>query len=391
MLVKLNSSIISSTQAALAETDRCVKCGLCLPHCPTYRLYADENESPRGRIALAEALLQGVIEADESAKQHIDRCLLCQRCEKVCPSQVNYSRIIDEVRQQWASPHWIGRLAKHPRLFSSLYQFAQFVPDWSVLPANMRLAKAMKSQHVVPKPGVYPASGKENGRIGLLLGCVARTVQADALQAGIRVLNALGYTAVVAEAQGCCGALDAHQGNQAEAQNMALANQQAFANVGELTVILTIASGCAAYLQQHPFSDVATNDIVPFLAQQKGWSQLEFKPLNKTVAIYQPCSLVNGLSQANVQTQLLQQIPEIALIELGVAGECCGAAGNHVLSQREQAVALRQPLLDILKEQEPDYLVTNNIGCALHLAEGIKRLGLAIVVMHPVQLLEQQL
>ncbi len=362
---------------------------MCLPHCPTYRLYLDENASPRGRIALAEALLKGDIQPDASAKQHIDQCLLCLRCEQVCPSQVKYHQIIDTVRQQWSKPSGSAQLAKRPKLFSTLNRLAQAIPNAPFLPVSFRLAKALKTHQTAPQAGIYPPSGKPRARIGLLLGCATRAAQASALHAAIRLLNTLGYTVVIPAQQGCCGALAAHQGDQATAITMADKNHQAFAK--NVDIVLTTASGCASYWRQQASFALPANDIVVFLAQPENADRLTCKPLRKTAALHQPCSLVNGLNQSDALASALKPIPELTTYPLSDPGDCCGASGDHLLTHRKQAEALRQPLLDKLDTIRPDYLVTTNIGCALHLAEGMNTSGLATQVMHPVELLEKQL
>ena len=378
-----------SIATAIAEADRCVKCGLCLAQCPTYQLHHDENESPRGRIALAEALLKGQLPGDQAALGHINRCLLCQRCTKVCPSQVSYADLLDVVRQQWPQTHWTTRLAQHTTVLSVLNQVARWLPNWRGMPTSIRLAQALGTQRPAPKPGVYPASGKTRGRVGLFLGCATRAAQGQALQASLCLLNQLGYEVVVPKNQGCCGALAQHQGESDNAELLATKNVVAFGS--DLDAIVTTASGCAAHWHtQNPFT-VPAQDILLFLAQAPGWDALHYQPLDKTVALQQPCSLVNVLDGSELVRQLLQKIPQMTLHTIGQAGGCCGAAGNHLLQQRQQACALRQPLLDALQQSQADYLLSTNVGCALHLAEGIQYQQLPVTTLHPVELLAQQL
>lgn len=366
-----------TTADLLAATDQCVKCALCLPHCPTYQHYRDENESPRGRIALAEALLQGQIAMDGRIQQHLDHCLTCRRCETACPSRVPYTRLLRGVRQRWpVRAHWARVLLQQPAWLARAALLARRLPAWRHWPLPIRLARALGPQPAPPACGTYPAAdATPSRRLGLLLGCATRATQANALRASIRLLNALGYTLVIPPHQGCCGALAAHQGAQLQADACVQQNQTAFADSVE--TIISIASGCTGG------DPLALMDIVVFLAQHHtALRQLSWRPLHYRVVLHQPCT-----SQAGpAVTDLLAHIPGLQVQPL--AGGCCGAAGDHLLRQRRQAVALRQPVLAQIPAGAT-HLVTTNVGCALHLAEGQR--GHAIRVAHPVELLAESL
>lgn len=369
---------------ALREADQCVKCGLCLSHCPTYQLYNNENESPRGRIALAEGLLRGQLLGDRKLADHLYRCLLCRRCETVCPSGVRYASLIDQARARLPRPHWSTELATHPALAKLLGTLGRSVPiPGSTLSA---LAQALPYR-AAPKPGVYPPLGRKRGRVGLFLGCVTRTHQGGALTAALHLLRQLGYEVIAPEAQVCCGALDLHQGDPDSASRMLQSNRLAFR---EVDTLLSVASGCSLQLIQHDTHPRAM-DIVDFLLSEIPKHTLVFRPLDALVALHQPCTQVNGLRQAGLAGSLLQHIPGLVLQPLGEPGSCCGAAGDHLLTERVQAETLRQPFLDQLLTTRPRYLLSSNIGCALHLAEGARTAGLQIETLHPVELLARQL
>jgi len=376
-------------QSALTEADRCVKCGLCLPECPTYRLYSDENESPRGRIALAEGLLKGNIRLNNRLKEHFDHCLLCRRCERVCPSQVNYAHLMDTVRSQYAKPKWQTRLSQKPDLAYQLLKIARKLPNW-LNPDTIRLSKALAPPIAAPKHGTYPSIGSRKGSVGLFLGCITKTAQASALHAAIKVLTLIGFDVVISQRQKCCGALDAHGGRPQLAQQYAETNHKAFNS--DLTAIVGLASGCTVQLsEQTPKLQAPVQDISQFLNQHADWSQLKIKPLLASCALHQPCSLENILLSSNAVEKILKQIPQLSFQPLGERGDCCGAAGEHLLSQQAQAKKLRAPLLAQLLELKPGYLLTSNIGCALHLAEGAASAGLTIETLHPIELLARQL
>ena len=364
---------------ALAEADRCVKCGLCLPHCPTYRLYRNENESPRGRIALAEALLRGQLAPDAALRGHIDRCLLCRACEANCPSGVHYAAILDAARARIGPASGAGRWIDSP-LFAPAGNLARSLR----LPGlSGRLARALPRSGPAPHPGAYPADGASRGRVGLLLGCATSSQQPGALKAAVDLLNRLGYTVEIPTRQTCCGALAAHQGLPDKALEQVEANHQAFQGVD---AVLSIASACSLQLAER-LPELHPADIVAFLADELPRARLRFGKPDGLVALHVPCSLHHGVRATDRLMQLLGVLPGTPPVPIGSPGECCGAGGTNLLTQREQAERLRQPLLEQIMVLRPRYLLTENIGCALHLAEGAMTQGLDIEVLHPVELL----
>jgi len=374
-----------SIEQALREADRCVKCGLCLPHCPTYRLYADENESPRGRIALAEGLLRGQLDKAPHLVDHLYRCLMCRRCETVCPSGVRYTRLLDAARAEAPQSHWATRFTNGSRTSRLLSRAARATR----LPGNTlsAVAGALPTSQP-PAPGRYPARGELRGKVGLFLGCATSLYQGNALNAAVDLLTGLGYAVVIPSKQACCGALAKHQGDQETAQRLIDANREAFST---LDTVIGIASGCTVQLVETMGTQRKVVDIVTFLHQALAAKPFDIPRLEACAALHLPCTAVNALGNAQENRKLLQRIPGLELHPIGEAGDCCGAAGDHLLTQRRQAETLRQPLLDELIELGPRYLLTSNIGCALHLAEGARKAGVPLEVLHPVELLARQL
>ena len=370
---------MNTVSELLAATDRCVKCALCLPHCPTYQLHANENESPRGRIALAEGLLSGQLPIDSAVQHHLDRCVMCQRCESVCPTQVPYSRLMNGVRHYWpAKCHWTQKLLLRPYLLRYSVYLAQRFPRWQRWPLSLRLAQALGPQTTLPKAGVYPPIGRASrGWVGLLLGCATLAMQASALQAALTLLQFVGYSVVIPNDQGCCGALAKHQGDSTSVAQLTALNRSAFADVDTL---LCVASGCSAG------SSLELVDILTFLAEDEVFMALPWLAWSAApVTVHLPCTLRNALAADAQVLHILRKVPGLKLSLL--EGGCCGAAGNHLLHQRAQAVALRKPLLAQQQASEATLLLTTNVGCALHLAEGLHQLKQSVTVWHPVELL----
>lgn len=393
----------------LAEADRCVKCGYCLPHCPTYALKADEGESPRGRIALIQGLVGGTVDS-QRLHEHLDSCLACRACEAACPSEVQYGLLITSVRNiQKSGNSGPGTLDKAMLHTLSHAPYSQSTSTLAGLYQKSGLAsltsslggKAIKRLNQLLPTGIkaatwkelYPAIGETQGRIGLFTGCISRITDRPALNAGIRILNKLGYEVVVPAKQGCCGAMHLNSGDSSEAKAMAQRNGSAFSGL-ELDAIVGVVSGCISHLKEHSEDSslsVPIMDISAFLCSTPKIKDLQLEPLNKRVAIHTPCSMKNVLKQQAAPFELLRLIPEIRLVELPENGLCCGAAGLYLIANPEEADTLRTDKIDGLIESQADLLITSNTGCSLHLTAGIHAANMNVEVMHPVELLSQQL
>ncbi len=400
-------------QQILTEADRCVKCGFCLPHCPTYRHTLDEGESPRGRIALIQGWVSGRLEDSVKLQGHLDRCLACRACETACPSAVHYGRLIDGAREleqqrlgflrRTLRAAALGLITRRwsLRLASGLLRLLgrKGVATLLRLSGLPSLRRAVNLAPALPRPTRwcrrYTAATPVLGRVGLFTGCISRITDQAALLAAVRILNRLGREVVVPPQQGCCGAMHLHAGDPDVASRLAQHNRRAFAGA-ELEAIVGIASGCTAQLMEYPHLldkeglPAPVQDISAFLTDLPWPEGLQLKPLPKRVAVHDPCSLRNVLKMADAPYRLLRKIPDIELVALPGNALCCGAAGAYLLTQPDMADALRADKLTALGEDPPDILVTSNTGCALHLAAGIRASGLAVEVLHPVQLLERQ-
>ena len=381
-----------------AELDRCVKCGMCLPECPTYRLAGNENESPRGRVALIEGLVQGRLQADAPLLRHLDSCLGCRRCERVCPSQVRYGHLIDQARgllPRQRAARWAGWI-RHPALLNWGTAVARALPTAMSRPFGPlhrlhEIACALPATQAAPAPGDYPpASAPARGRVGLFPGCVGAAQQGGALHATVRLLRHAGYAVTIPAAAGCCGALAQHAGDAAGAARLAAANRSAFD--GKLDAVVSIASGCGNQLDSYdPPLAAAHRDICRFLLEHGDLAAADFAPLPQRALLHTPCSVENVYRGADWARRLLALIPDLQIEAVGEAGQCCGAAGDYMLRHADTAARLRQPILDQVGAVPDALLLTSNIGCAMHLAHGLRQNGSEVEVLHPVELLARQL
>lgn len=396
----------------LAAADRCVMCGLCLPHCPTYRLHQNEAESPRGRVALMAAEARGLLRPG-GADAHLDSCLGCRACERACPSKVPYGQLLDAHRavRAAARPHWRGMLARigrdgllarprNARLAAALLRLAQRSGLLRLAPllGMRRAAELLPALQRSPKHADrYPAIGHTRGAVALFRGCVGDLVGSGGNRAAIALLTRFGYQVEIPPGQTCCGALHLHAGDRAGAERLARVNRDRFDRL-PVDAVLGTASACILTLSEYPalLDDQALTsrpllEVSQFLAEQPWPPALQLRPLHATVAVHQPCSQVHGLASQHSTLKLLGRIPGIALRPLPTRAQCCGAAGDYMLRQPHTADRLADEILATLADQPIRLLVSANIGCAIHLQAAARRRAIDLEVVHPLTLLERQL
>ncbi len=374
----------------IPEAAQCVKCGLCLAECPTYGLTGNEALSPRGRIALIQALDAGQLCPDRHGAEILDSCLLCRRCEAVCPSAVPFGSLMDRGRSMVRAKLPLGErllstLLSRPGLSRPLAGLGKLLPR--AVPAG-RLAAQASSAHWKPRTLYRPEGREAVGRVGLFTGCTGSLLDAEVLDAALVLLLQAGYEVAVPAGQGCCGALEAHAGNEGRARRLMEANREAFEGAGHLEAIVSIATGCGAHLHGQASLPVPHEDICEFLAREDVLARLRFRPSRVTVAVHLPCSLVNVLKAEQAVLRLLERVPDLRVREIGRRGVCCGAAGIAAILRPRQAQRLRQPLVEEIEAMQPDLVVSSNPSCRLHLADGD---GSGAGYLHPLVLLAQQL
>lgn len=370
----------------LAETGRCVACGLCLPHCPTYQKTQSETDSPRGRILLTQAVAQGLLPVNQKYMDHMDLCLTCRACERACPNRVKYGKIADHARaviSKHRPPNWRTRAALHLVGNKALLRFSGIMLRIATLTGLKQLLPTLPTTPPQQQwKSVYPAT-HARGEVFLFLGCASSVLEADTLAASIFILNQLGFTVRVPDGQTCCGGLHLQSGQPA--QHLIAQNQAAFA-ASDLP-ILSVTSGCGSRLHEHMPGRAL--DITAFLAQADGWDAITLAPLTAKIAVHEPCSLRNVLRSEATLYHLLNRIPNAEVAPLPGNAQCCGGAGAYSLTQPEMAGKLRDDKISLIEKTGADYLVTSNIGCALHMAGGLTTQQTTII--HPVMLLAKQM
>ncbi len=410
--------------------DACVHCGFCLTTCPSYRVLGKEMDSPRGRIYLMNAINQGEAPLSPAAVQHFDSCLGCLACTTACPSGVQYDRLIAAVRPQVARNHprslperlfrgVIFQLFPYPdrlRLLLAplgLYQMlgmSKLVKATGLLQRLSPHLAAMESllPPVTPQafqdnlPEVIPAQGTRRFRVGMILGCVQRVFFSNVNEATARVLAANGCEIVIPRSQGCCSALPAHQGEEAQSQALARQMIDAFAAT-DVDYIIINAAGCghtlkeyghilqddAAYRDRaHAFSS-KVRDVQEFLSEVGLTTPLHPLTEEPLPVVYQDaCHLLHGQKISIQPRQLLKQIPQVQIREPLDAALCCGSAGIYNMLQPQVAEELGQMKARNLVNTGAKLIASPNPGCALQIQKHLAAQGHALPLFHPMELLD---
>ncbi len=408
------------------DYSKCIHCGLCLNHCPTYRELGVEMDSPRGRIYQMIQVDQGRLPLGPSFVKHIDLCLDCRACETACPSGVQYGKLVEaaraQIEQQYRRPlmQRIARRVVFRHLLNS--------------PAMLRLAgwglwfyQASGMQRMVRRSGVleelglagvealapsaeppfffnqlgktYAARGQRRYRVALFAGCIANISFARLNEATVRVLTANGCEVVIPAGQLCCGALHAHAGIRDEARRLARRNIQAFLRE-PFDAFISNAAGCGSTLKEYhqllehdreyveraeQFSK-KMKDVTEFLAEA-GLTQ----PLGEVrarVTYQDPCHLGHGQRVRSAPRELIGRVPGVDFRELPLAEICCGSAGIYNVVHNDMALSLLEKKMRMINMTGAELVLTANPGCLIQLRAGAARWGRGQRVWHVVELLD---
>jgi glycolate oxidase iron-sulfur subunit len=393
------------TAASAAAIRKCVHCGFCTATCPTYVLLGDERDSPRGRIELIRAMLERGGRPSKAEVTHIDRCLSCLACTTTCPSGVDYGQLIGHARAHIEAHYprpWPERLLRaalpgvltRPKRLRAALALGRSVQGLEPWLRRLRLAPLAALLRLVPEParaprgvGTYPAVEARRGRVILLQGCVEPVMAPQVRDAAVRLLARAGYDVVLAEGEGCCGAISEHLGRTREARDMARHNVLAWAHLAP-DAIVTTAAGCGTTLKayHHLLGDEGAHvaararDVLEFLAE------VGLPPIANvtglSVAYHAPCSLQHGQKVLAAPARLLAEAGfEVRAVPEGHL--CCGSAGVYNILQPELAARLRDRKAANIARTGAVVVAAGNVGCMAQIAP-----ALDAPVVHPVELLD---
>jgi glycolate oxidase iron-sulfur subunit len=368
-------------------TRDCVHCGFCLPSCPTYVLWDEEMDSPRGRIWLMQETAEGTLELNRTVAQHFDACLGCMACVTACPSGVKSDRLIEHTREQveeQVSRPLDQRLLRamafavlpRPGLMKATLPFAKLAP----FRAFRELAPPWREAVAPPKE--TPAQGRRVARVGLLTGCVQSVLFGEVNRATARVLAAHGYE-VTAGYGDCCGALALHAGRREHGLDRARRAAAAFKAAGA-EAIVTNAAGCGSHLKDADL-DLPVLDIHEALLQGVA---PERHPLELRVAFQDSCHLKHAQRITEEPRGLLRSIPGVELLEPAEQELCCGSAGIYNLVQPDAARQLGDRKAQHVIATDAEVYASANPGCLLQLSAALRRAGHPLPTVHPVELLD---
>lgn len=403
----------------------CVHCGLCTASCPTYLETRDENDSPRGRIYLMRAVVDGRLAMAPAVREHLELCLDCRACETACPSGVQYGHMIEPfkialarsatgeqesgvvermlMRHLFPYRDRVRRALAPARLLQRMG-----VLDWTDRVGLTRLLPGalQRMQAMLPKlersagelPEVLPAIGPQRARVGLFLGCVGDAMFPGTTAATARVLKRNGCEVVVPRGQVCCGAIHYHSGAEAPALELAARNLAVFEQAGVDAVVVN-AAGCGAMLKDyaHVLPEAQKGKARAFVAKVKDISEFLVGlgliapegrvPMKATY--HDACHLCHAQQIRAQPRAMLEMIPGLELVPLEESEICCGAAGTYNITQPEMAERLGKRKMDNIEATGAQAVLTGNVGCILQIARKVKERGRAIEVAHPIDILDR--
>ncbi|MEO8476129.1 MAG: (Fe-S)-binding protein [Actinomycetota bacterium] len=381
------------------DLDTCVACGLCLPHCPTYRLTGEESASPRGRIAAMRAVSEGRAEIDDAFGEAMDLCLVCRACEDICPSHAPFGRMMEAARAQIEPRRgrWdralrragLDFLLPNPKLLW-LAAVVQPAVTWA-LPRRIRAIAPRPSERLrrLPRVTEPPAGVATRGTVALLRGCVQDRWFREVNRATIRVLARNGWRVEVPRDQRCCGALQAHNGRLDTARRLAARNVEAFAGVDH---VIVNAAGCGAHMTTYgeltEGRELPVRDAIAFL-DEEGFERpvRGLGPLR--VAYHDACHALRAQLIHDEPRRVLATIPGLEVVEIANGDRCCGAAGLYALTEPELSGRLRDEKALAIHRTGAEALASANPGCTMQLHAGLRSLGDDVEIVHPIQLLDR--
>ncbi|MBI5248852.1 MAG: (Fe-S)-binding protein [Desulfomonile tiedjei] len=429
----IDSEKISQALATLdiheyGDVLQCMRCGTCLPTCPTYRTDGIETQSPRGRVAMIKAVIDGRLTASEEFIEHMYHCLDCRNCQTVCPAGVKVGELVLEARyrieehipqpllKRFMLNHAIcdqDRLSRYlvpVRLYQNLgiqrlvrkSQLLKYISsDLEFMESLLPQLPVRPLSHSIPQE--VPAVGKELGRVGFFLGCAMNLIFADISLDTIDVLSRSGYTVVIPKNQQCCGTPNIAEGERRIYREMAEHNISLFQDKN-LDAIVTDCAACGSELKTYretlskraatakkaeAFSS-KIRDISEFLVAADS-EEMKFGPIEEVVCFHDPCHLRHGQKLVSPQRDLLRRIPDLTYREIPDEGQCCGSAGIYNITHRDRSMKILEAKVKAISKTGAQRVITSNPGCFMQLKYASEKLAAGWQVSHMSQMLRVSL
>jgi len=400
------------------QLTNCMRCGFCLPACPTFNETGMEPASPRGRIAMMKAAVDGLMEPDEQFKDQMNLCLGCRACEPACPADVKYGQLIEQTKEaleehaQHSAPVKIMRKTLFKGVFpkrgsmkvlggslafyqkSGLQKVARGTGIMKLFPKHLaemeQILPEASSKGVVERMGTfYAAKGKKVGTVAMFRGCIMDVMFADTNVNTVELLSAAGFDVHIPDAQVCCGALYAHSGEMEDARALAKTNIDVFKELG-VDYIVSNAGGCGALLIEYDHllaQDEQYREDGKWFAErvidistllvEKG-NPLEFADKSSQtehvkVTYQDSCHLRNVMKGSSAPRTLMKNVANAEYIEMVESDRCCGSAGTYNVVQPEMAGSILEHKMVHADRTEASYMLTSNPGCLLQMKLGIEK------------------
>ncbi|MBA9087168.1 glycolate oxidase iron-sulfur subunit [Fontibacillus solani] len=402
------------------QLTNCMRCGFCLPACPTFRETGMEPASPRGRIALMKAAVDGIMVPDQQFEDQMNLCLGCRACEPACPADVKYGQLIEQTREAieehatHSLPIKVVRKTVFKKVFpkrsklkllggtlafyqkSGLQKVAHSTGAMKLFPKHLAeiesIMPSSSSKGVVDRLGTfYPAKGEAIAKVGMFRGCIMDVMFADTNVNTVELLSAAGFDVYIPESQVCCGALYAHSGEMNDARQLAAVNIDTFKQLG-VDYVVSNAGGCGALLVEydHLMQDdekyresakwfasrvidvsalIVEKGRVPKFAQQESSPQAE----RIKVTYQDSCHLRNVMKGSSAPRTLMKQVANTDYIEMVESDRCCGSAGIYNIVQPEMAGSILEHKMEHANNTQASYMLTSNPGCLLQMKVGIEK------------------
>ena len=400
----------------------CMRCGMCLPHCPTYKETFLETASPRGRVALVRKFQEGELVESEKFLEYVSLCLDCQACASACPCGVNAGELVAEFRCEKKQEEGLSmmedlilrKLVPHPdrleaataplRLYqrTGLQKVVRSLGLLKVFPEALgRMEGLLPTLPAAPLRRtlneVTPAVGEEKGTVGFFLGCVMSLLFSEASLATVQLLSSLGYKVITPKVQKCCGAPNMLGHDMEGLQQAARFNTDLFESY-DLDFVVTDCGGCGAELKKYgvhldgeqkatAFSK-KVRDISEILATEAAGLSGKLKPLPIKVTYHDPCHIAHCQGIRSQPRALINLIPGIDFRELGEADACCGSAGTYNIEKPEMSDRVLSRKVQNVQKTGAEYLVTSNPGCLLQLKKALAEATPQVKVIHLTELLQ---
>ena len=381
------------------DPDNCAMCGMCLNHCPTYKISNNESESPRGRISIIHGLNDSMLEPKESALKHLNSCTLCLACESTCPAKVDFYTLMTNARDKYfKNQNFIFKTKKNIISLFLTNQTLKNIASSMIYFLNRNIFKHLnnnifKFMNYVQNYYKYYESDNSNmekNTVGIFTGCASDFFQKEVANNCINILKKNKINSKIIKNVKCCGSLDYNNGKI----NQGIINNQLAIKEFEKEKYYSVigyASGCSAFINKN-INNINYQDATSFILNLLENNKVnDYKITKKNICIHKPCTTKEAEINFDQLIKVLNMIPGLKVHTFD-DNYCCGAGAQNLIHNKENSASIVEPKIDFIKSNDIEYLLTYNIGCSLNFINQINIKNIQkIKVMHPITFLSERL